>query len=318
MDWLRRNWPDLLIGIALVAVIAGIIATLITGGSFFTIGQQPQQPPPQVSTLPNTATPVVPEVPAPQVEDPTAPVDGAEPEAGVDEGPTVAVLPPATTPPATDPVEVEQPAAPTPEVIPPTTEPTPDPVTVTPTPVEVSLPEPSGEEEAPFRVSVGAFSTVENAERQSQIFRDAGFPVLIGSQGELSLVLVGPFDTRAEAEAAAVQVQDAGLFDDPLIYTFRPDDAALVVPVAELPATTPPAPAPAPTTAASGRFLQVGAYASTDSAEPQRQQLTSLGFSVTDRVEDGLVKLLVGPFEGAELDAAQSRLEAAGIESFPR
>ena len=51
MDWLRRNWPDLLIGIALVAVIAGIIAILITGGSFFTIGQQPQQPPPQVSTL---------------------------------------------------------------------------------------------------------------------------------------------------------------------------------------------------------------------------------------------------------------------------
>ena len=142
--------------------------------------------------------------------------------------------------------------------------------------------------------------------------------MLIGSQGELSLVLVGPFDTRAEAEAAAVQVQDAGLFDDPLIYTFRPDDEALVAPVAESPATTPPAPAPAPTTAASGRFLQVGAYASADSAEPQRQQLTSLGFSVTDRVEDGLVKLLVGPFEGAELDAAQSRLEAAGIESFPR
>ena len=39
MDWLRRNWPDLLIGVALVAVIAGIIATLISGGSFFPFGQ---------------------------------------------------------------------------------------------------------------------------------------------------------------------------------------------------------------------------------------------------------------------------------------
>ena len=39
MDWLRRNWPDLLIGVALVAVIAGIIATLISGGSFFPVGK---------------------------------------------------------------------------------------------------------------------------------------------------------------------------------------------------------------------------------------------------------------------------------------
>ena len=100
--------------------------------------------------------------------------------------------------------------------------------------------------------------------------------------------------------------------DDTLEPTPQPTAAPTAAPATTM------APAPAPTTAASGRFLQVGAYASADSAEPQRQQLTSLGFSVTDRVEDGLVKLLVGPFEGAELDAAQSRLEAAGIESFPR
>lgn len=35
MDWIRRNWPDLLIAIALVAVIAGIIATLLSGGSLW-------------------------------------------------------------------------------------------------------------------------------------------------------------------------------------------------------------------------------------------------------------------------------------------
>ncbi len=33
MDWLRRNWPDLLIGVALVVVIAMIIVTLLSGGS---------------------------------------------------------------------------------------------------------------------------------------------------------------------------------------------------------------------------------------------------------------------------------------------
>jgi len=40
MDWIRRNWPDLLIAIALVAVIAGIIATLLSGGSLWPSGSR--------------------------------------------------------------------------------------------------------------------------------------------------------------------------------------------------------------------------------------------------------------------------------------
>ena len=33
MDWIRRNWPDLLIGVALFSVITGIVATLLSGGT---------------------------------------------------------------------------------------------------------------------------------------------------------------------------------------------------------------------------------------------------------------------------------------------
>ena len=33
MDWFRRNWPDLVIGVALVAVVALIVVTLLSGGS---------------------------------------------------------------------------------------------------------------------------------------------------------------------------------------------------------------------------------------------------------------------------------------------
>ena len=39
MDWIRRNWPDLLIGLALLLVIGGIIATLLNGGNFLPFGR---------------------------------------------------------------------------------------------------------------------------------------------------------------------------------------------------------------------------------------------------------------------------------------
>src|SRR5690606_20145790 len=132
MDWLRRNWPDLMIGVALVAVIAGIIATLISGGSFFPFGQgsggstpstQPTTPitgttSPSTgttqpgttqpgSTLPGTVTPG--QVEGSSATDPAGPTGteqpGAEstttPETPVGDG--IAVLPPsgAGTPDAT-------------------------------------------------------------------------------------------------------------------------------------------------------------------------------------------------------------------------
>ncbi|MBA2666654.1 MAG: hypothetical protein H0U69_06450, partial [Trueperaceae bacterium] len=59
MDWLRRNWPDLAIGVALVAVIAGIVATLLTGGSFFPpspteVATRGDPLPPPTATAPST------------------------------------------------------------------------------------------------------------------------------------------------------------------------------------------------------------------------------------------------------------------------
>ena len=68
MDWIRRNWPDLIIGFALLAVIAGIIATLLSGGSFFSFGNagpnsgtQPTVIAPQVSQAPSNAVPATPD-----------------------------------------------------------------------------------------------------------------------------------------------------------------------------------------------------------------------------------------------------------------
>ena len=70
---------------------------------------------------------------------------------------------------------------------------------------------------------------------------------------------------------------------------------------------------------AGQRYLQVGAFVSSESAKPLRAELETLGLNVT-RSEDatGLVRLFVGPLESTQLTQAQNRLNAAGIVgSFP-
>jgi cell division septation protein DedD len=185
-------------------------------------------------------------------------------------------------------------------------------------------------DEASYRVSVGAFGNADNAQRLAQQFQGAGYPVLLGTQGNLTIVLLGPYATDAEARRVAGQVDGSFGVVDPTVYRYEPDDA-----VASAPATTPAAPAtatpaapaastttpaapPAPTASATGRYLQVGAYANRESSLPQRERLEGIGFTVTEVQEGELLKLLVGPYQGAALSDAQSRLAAEGIENFAR
>jgi cell division septation protein DedD len=224
------------------------------------------------------------------------------------------------------------------------------------------MPSVSTNPEAPYRVAVGAFGSVENAQRQAETFRAAGYPVFTGQQGALTIVLVGPYESEAAAEQVAARIRGGTFGIDPVIYRFRPDAptaaastpspaapapaaAAPVSTAAPAPAAAPaaapapaapapaapaaaapaPASAPAPAAAstpvpvaASGRFLQVGAFGSAESAAPLRQRLASLGYVASERSEGGLLKLLVGPFDDGGLQRARSHLAGQGIESFPR
>lgn len=366
MDWLRRNWPDLLIGIALVAVIGGIIATLISGGSFFPVGQGNRNAGQPAGGQPTVTTPAVttPAVTTPSTSGATTvePGDvGAEPTdaaaTGTDTDGGISVLPPPGSP--TTPVGSSTDTGSTP---PATTAPatTTTPATstqppasgagqVTSTPAAGStgsattaLPGVSTQSTAPYRVSVGAFGSLENANRQADAFRAAGYPVFLGTQGSLNLVLVGPYDTETQARSVADRIRaDAALnVPDPTVYVLDDADTAATVNTASepssapattvAPATTAPAatappssttttPPPATTTtAAAGRYLQVGAYGSRDSSLPQRERVEALGFVVSEREEDGLIKLLIGPFDAGGLESAQARLQTAGVESFAR
>jgi len=189
-------------------------------------------------------------------------------------------------------------------------------------------------------VSVGAFGNPDNATRQAQTFRAAGYPVFTGTQGNLTIVLVGPYDDEAEAQRVAARIAAGGFGIEPVVYRYRPDattpGASTPTPTAGVPspsptpapaapAATPAAPAAAPaapaapiTTSPTGRSLQVGAFADAGSATPLRERLASLGLVAFEIREDGLIKLLVGPFDDASLTDVRRQLSAQGIESFPR
>lgn len=334
MDWIRRNWPDLLIGIALLAVIGGIIATLLNGGSFFNFTQSP----PAVTTPTTPSTPQQPQTATPtettppdaegQATEVTPQAPGTTTPTGT--GTTIPVIPslddedeadqPGTAPAETDAITPVQPTGTTGTTAATGTTATPQATPQpSPTPQATALPT------EPFRISVGSFSVAENAERRAAEFRNAGFPVFIAPQGNLSLVLVGPYTTRTEAEQARNSIVSAGLESDPWIVEFTGDttvqqttaQTSTPAPTTTETTETTPTTTPAPTSG-SGSLIQVGAYGSSQSAQPQRQRLEALGFSVSELQEGSLVRLVIGPFAAADLAEVRARLTAQGIDHFVR
>jgi cell division septation protein DedD len=343
MDWMRRNWPDLLIVLALLLVIGGIIATLLNGGNFLPFGRNPQPAPinsnPTTDTTPEAVPPSDPNNPTTSTNGvEVAPVDlnSTEPVSVGEETGTIVPVPPSTdeTPTGDAATAAIDNAAITP------VNPETDTTTATPTDTgDTAQVAASNSSTAPYRISVGAFGNAENAERKAQSFRDVGYPVFVGQQGDLSLVLVGPYDSQAEAEQVKAQLQSSGLEANPIVYEFRPEDAGVSGTSSTEAVSTETAPNPSTSDAAtdttsatsaettatsalptstSGRYLQVGAYGSLEAAAPQRSLLEGLGFNVSSVEEGSFVKLLVGPYDDANLGAAQSRLSAQGIDNFVR
>ena len=367
MDWIRRNWPDLLIGFALLAVISGIVATLLTGGSFFP-GQgnqtarqpaaqtEPVQPPAQ--TQPQTAQQDDGAIPGQQSDvtglplidtDPLA--DGPVDPFAVTEEPSAAEQQEAAEADAADPLDLPSVVAlrpgTDPESVPaPAQQPAAQPqqpaqqqsaAAPAEAPVQSTTSTSSGDlpsSTVPYTVGVGAFRNQENAERQANVFRQAGYPVVVASQDDFTVVLLGPYANRSEADRVLDTVTSGGFGVAPIVYTYQDDEGDAQTSTSTAPAATEPAqqtpaataapaaqesaPAPAATATGAGRFLQVGAYSSTDNASAQTDQLESLGYTVTQEQDGALIRVLVGPFEDNQITGARNRLAAQGIDSVPR
>ena len=357
MDWLRRNWPDLIIGVALVAVIAGIVATLLSGGSFLSFGGQglggagssAEQPPAVEGSQSGQATgdAAQPEPQANPTDDAgstNAQQSGIEPVA-----PDLAENTDANAPgdAQTDAQADAQTPAQSPDEAAGTSEQAGADGTSGEGVAAAGETGPSAAQEATapiespsYRVSVGAFASREGAQNLTERYSEQGLPTFVAAQGDLSLALVGPYASEEEANRVAQQITEDG--GEALVYAYEPDGEASAdasgaanEEAASEDAGTSQAStqegdgaADAPATdsaevgtgdaAQSGTFLQAGAFGSSESASFRRGQIEELGYRTSERETGaGLVRLFVGPLGVTELEEAQAQLQALGIDSFP-
>lgn len=374
MDWLRRNWPDLIIGVALIAVVALIVVTLLSGGSLASLVRR-DSPPAITDTTPGTAenttatesatgndtqtaangtsaTPAAgdtdPDDTGVDVFVPGVPGGQAGTASSASGGQTRASAAPGGTQSSGG---VAQSGAQEGQA-------------------NASGPLPEATQDGGFRVAAGAVDSRDAAASLAETFRDADYTVTVEQQGGLYLLWVGPYATRPGADQVAARLQTDGLVPDALVYSYdgsdsnanngnadsstnRGDnntgpgsssggnaaasdeetgantntaagsaDAAANTGAASAGNAAANAGVTAATStgnAAGQRYLQVGAFATDESAQPLREQLETLGFNVSRRQSGtGLVRLLVGPLGDAQIAQTQARLNGAGItDAFP-
>lgn len=140
---------------------------------------------------------------------------------------------------------------------------------------------------------VGSFGNRENAERLATTLRQQGYPVGLEASGSLTRVWVGPYSSQTRARSVANTLGQ-----------YQPQ-------VARMAASAPTEPQASPTPS-SGRFLQVGAFRTAQSAQSVVETVQQAGFPVVLVEEGGLVKVRVGPLD--DTAAAAAALRARGLE----
>lgn len=162
-------------------------------------------------------------------------------------------------------------------------------------------------------------------------------------QGPYTVVLVGPYQSRSEAEAVEARIRSSGMEENPILYEVtaeEPDNAqasssGASASTSTSASTSASAPTPSSTSSSStssstsagaasdsssttGRYIQVGAYNSPELAAPQRERLEALGYSTTLQQTEGstLLRLWIGPFPEERLAAVRAQLDELGIENF--
>ena len=336
MDWIRRNWPDLLIGVALFSVITGIVATLLSGGTILPTNSSTEanndfrpstEPSPSyLSSVNNELTNVSyrnPETSTANTDDSNVMVVRQNQrivnpsQSTLSTNRTVATNNVASNSSNSTPIA--------------------EPVT-TPTSLATSLSDSSPEvvnlpndDSKIYKISVGAFGDSANARRLVSEIDNMGYKAGVEQSGNFSVVYVGPFPNRQQADNVASQLKASNYEASIYAETTSNSQSATSQPAQIQPTAQPTTnnatnqvaatsrSTVAPSTTSSGNsYLQVGAYRSGELSTPQSNQLEKLGFRVMEYKENGFVKLLLGPYNLSEVAAVKAQLIAQGIDSFPR
>ena len=268
MRWLRDNWID--------ALIFAVFAITVVGIVLFLTGVNP------FKSRVMTTTPAVQTEPVRTEPQPEETAPAAEAPAAEEEEAPVTVVPLLPTPPESEEAaresEAPRPAAPAQPSS--TSEPA-APATRTP----AATPAPS-DETGIFRVSVGAFSNPLNALSLAKELEAKGFSVRLEPVGRVTRVVVGPFNSRAEAERAAARLTGY----EPRVY--RGD-------------TPPP----------EDRYLQVGAFKRLDSARATIAKLRESGdWPVVLSYRPPWLKVWVGPGDEAQIKTWKQKLKELGFD----
>jgi cell division protein FtsN len=202
-----------------------------------------------------------------------------------------------------------------------------------------------------YRVAVGSFSDPSRAESLASSLRSEGLPARAIRSGGTTVVIVGPYKTQNEAQAAFDQVKTA--HSDAILFkpngvkvranagtqaaTTSSDSSSETTPTqtaSEATSSTPaqssddasisspetPQAAPEPTQAKPaplGRYLQVGAFKDIASAGPVLAKLAKYGYRGTlDQGSDGLTRVLVGPYDTKTFERAKRNLRSRGFTVF--
>ncbi len=318
MDWLKRNWVDLLMGGLILAVVGGFLTLLLRGGVFVGNTQNnAATPTPAITTIPAPTGTTTPETPtssnttaATPISTPEAPTQTTTPATAVQTTSTQPVVKPSTTPekPTQKPA-INAPNIPTaPEVnsSPQTTsssaaitKPT-KPVTATQNtqnpaskPENTTSSKPNAATNTSsnagnynradflrnYRVAAGSYTRRESADRAVAQLRARGLPSQAFSSGKNYVVVIGPYARENNARTALTKVRQ--VFPDAILY--NPDgtrETAALKPSTTKPSTTKPSGGGSQpaTLTAEIAYLQVGAFKDSRSAEPLLTKLRTAGF----------------------------------------
>ena len=322
MNTVKRRWPDLLIGLLVLLLLGGFAALLLGRGTGSQNSGNQAAPVQQAGQAPATQTPST-QMPATQTPQAGTPAAGTQtgsqaaiptiPAASV---PNAGTAQPGMNPPATVAPDQTQTPATTP----------PAPTATDPAPLAGGAVAPS-EVRTPtrndYRISLGSYASSAAVRDATAGVGKLGYTVYPIDVASGTVAQVGPFASREAAVQALADIQRA--LPGALLYSPRNAPAgdtgvtSTQAPTTQAPTSqTDASPSPTVTLAASGPvYLQVGAYNSTAAAQTTVSRVRDLGLEPSVNAPTGkLVTVLVGPFQGQALAAAEAKLQASGIDSF--
>jgi cell division septation protein DedD len=347
MDWLKRNWVDVLMGGLILAIAAGVLVVLLRGGLFVssstgsstatvgnattdstttvtagsntTITSPPSTqtsvtpPTPQPDPAPVQAAPVQTTPPAPQSKPvtPRATANLTVPE--IPDAPNTSTA--GTAAPSSTPNSKPQPTQSQPSAQ--TTKPLQTTQVTKPT-TQTSPSQAGSYSRADFlrnyRIAAGSYTNLERAVRAASGLRARGLPAQHFSSGNTYVVVVGPYAREASARSALTRVRQT--LPDAILY--RPDGSREGVAKKPTPSQQKQGGGgSSPVTVNAVAYLQVGAFKDSSSASGLLEKLRGAGFAPLTKNISGLLRVLVGPLQQNQIESTRTILKNQGFDAFP-